>query len=60
MFSMLLSMCRDPGDTMSESQKCLFRPNYAFTRRFDSGTLTKKASLASWREFHFKVEGTQF
>ena len=78
MFSMLVFVCRDPGDTASKvscvetsycfkyrdfdaiakvpialplkirftrkrGKKCLFRCNYAFTRRFDLGTFTKKA-----------------
>ena len=33
--------------------------NYAFTRRFDSYTFTKKASVAFWREFRFKFLQTQ-
>uniref|UniRef100_A0A671U4D6 THAP-type domain-containing protein n=1 Tax=Sparus aurata TaxID=8175 RepID=A0A671U4D6_SPAAU len=37
-----------------KSQKCLFRRNYAFTRRFNSYSNTTKASVAFGREFHFK------
>ena len=35
--------------------KCLFRCNYAFTRRFDSYSITNKALVAFWCEFHFKM-----
>ena len=95
MFSMLVFMCRDPGDTTrkvscciepsrcfknsgfdaivklplalplkiiltrklkyGKSLKWLFRRNYAFTQRFDSGTFTEKAYVAFWREFPFKA-----
>ena len=34
-----------------KTQKCLFRRNYALTRRFDSYTFTKKAGL------HLEVTG---
>ena len=95
MLSVLVFMCRDPGDATSKvsccvqtsycfkygdfdaivkvpvalplkmswtrkwkygkSLKCLFHRNYAFTLSFDSYTFTKKASVAFWREFHFKA-----
>ena len=37
-----------------KSLKCLFHHNYAFTRRFDSYSITNKALVAFWQEFHFK------
>ena len=48
------------NETTVNLAKCLFHRNYAFIWRFDSYSITNKALVAFWREFHFNILGSLY
>ena len=48
-----MKMSLPENETMVNLKKSFFCRNYAFTRGFDSFSITNEALVAFWREFHF-------